>query len=324
MTPGPAPLRIGTRGSPLALWQADWVGRRIAAAGRQPVYVRIETAGDQQRDIPLSRFGLQAVFSREIDQALLEGRIDLAVHSLKDLPTRLPEGITLAAVTEREDPSDALVGPGPLHWADLPSGATLATSSLRRCAQALHARPDLRIVDVRGNVATRIAELHRTSSWAGLILASAGLIRLGLAGRISQRLPFDLMLPAPGQGAMGVTVRADDAATASLVRELVDDHPTNLCTAAERALLRRLEGGCQVPVAALARIVEGTAPHAVHLRARVVSLDGARMVEESAHEAAPTAAAAERLGESLAERLLANGAGPILTEIRPAVEALSR
>ncbi|MGH7702110.1 MAG: hydroxymethylbilane synthase [Gemmatimonadales bacterium] len=324
MTPRLAPLRIGTRGSPLALWQADRVGGRIAAAGRRQEYVRIETAGDLQRDTPLSRFGLQAVFSREIDQALLDGRIDLAVHSLKDLPTRLSAGISLAAVTEREDPSDALVGRGPLRWTDLPAGAVLATCSLRRRAQALRARPDLRIVEVRGNVGTRITELHRTPSWAGLILATAGLMRLGLADRISQRLPFDLMLPAPGQGAMGVTVRADDAATAGLVLGLVDDHPTNLCTAAERALLRRLEGGCQVPVAALATMVEGTAAPAVHLRARVVSLDGARMVEETAHEAVKTAADAERLGESLAERLLANGAGPILAEIRPAMEALSR
>ena len=217
----------------------------------RPTRVEIKTTGDLTPDVPLARIGSRALFTKQIDDALLEGRIDLAVHSLKDLPTELPAGITVAAVSAREDPRDALVGHGPLRWNDLPQGAVVATSSLRRRAQLLGARPDFQVVDLRGNVDTRLAKLDAQSDWTAIVLATAGLVRLGLGHRIGERLPPDVMLPAPGQGALAVTVRASDCGTALAARRAVHDQEAALEVAAERAFLRRLEGGCQVPVAAL-------------------------------------------------------------------------
>src|SRR3954454_21269515 len=183
-----AALRVGTRGSALALWQTEQVRAKLAAAGRATERLEIRTTGDLVQQVPLSRIGSRALFTKQIDDAMLEGRIDLAVHSLKDLPTVLPEGIGLVAVSEREDPRDALVGRGPLAWRDLPHEAVLATSSLRRRAQLLHLRPDFRVRDVRGNVDTRLAKLDATPEWTGLLLAAAGLLRLGFADRIGERL----------------------------------------------------------------------------------------------------------------------------------------
>lgn len=309
-----APLRVGTRGSALALWQAEWVRRLLLRAGHPTERVEIRTTGDQVQDVPLARIGSRALFTRQIDDALLEARIDLAVHSLKDLPTELPEGIALAAVGPREDPRDALVGRGPLTWAELPPGATLATSSLRRRAQLLHVRSDLRVTDLRGNVDTRLAKLDARSDWTGILLAAAGLVRLGLGHRIGERLPDSIMLPAPGQGALAVTARSTDARAIAVARSAVHDSPTALAVRAERAFLRRLEGGCQVPVAARAEI----AGSSLRLHGRVVSLEGEHAVE--AIETAPVSheAEAEAVGTALAERLLGEGADSILRGIRAA------
>ncbi len=312
-----APLRVGTRGSALALWQTEQVRARLNATGRASVRLEIRTTGDLVQQVPLSRIGSRAIFTRQIDDALLEGRIDLAVHSLKDLPTTLPEGLVLAAVAERDDPRDALIGRGPLAWHELPRGATLATSSLRRRAQLLHVRPDLTVVDIRGNVDTRLAKLDGNADWTGILLAAAGLVRLGLDGRIGERLSPEVMMPAPGQGALAVTARAGDGQAIAAAHSAVHHAPTAIAVAAERAFLRRVEGGCQVPVGALAVPVPGESG-ALELRGRVVSLGGERAVEGTERGKAGDEPAAERLGVRLADRLLAEGGAEILAQVRTA------
>lgn len=307
-------LRVGTRSSALALWQTNRVRELLAAAGHATVSVEIRTTGELVPEVPLSRIGSRALFTRQIDEAMLEGRIDVAVHSLKDLPTELPPGIALAAVSEREDPRDALVGRGPISWSELPQGASIATSSLRRRAQLLHLRPDLRVSDIRGNVDTRLAKLQGRPEWAAIVLATAGLVRLGLGHRIGERLPVDVMLPAPGQGALAVTARADDPDAAAAVRAALHHRATALAVAAERAFLRHLEGGCQVPVAAFAEPVQGR----LRLRGRVISLQGERAVEGVETAEPADEAAADALGVALAAQLLDRGAGEILASVRAA------
>jgi hydroxymethylbilane synthase len=310
-----AALRVGTRGSALALWQTEQVRAKLAAAGRATERLEIRTTGDLVQQVPLSRIGSRAIFTRQIDDAMLEGRIDLAVHSLKDLPTTLPDGLVLAAVAQRDDPRDALVGRGPLAWRDIPRGATLATSSLRRRAQVLHVRPDLAVVDIRGNVDTRLAKLDRSNEWTGILLAAAGLVRLGLGGRIGERLPPEVMLPAPGQGALAVTARAGDESAIAAAREAIHHGPTALAVAAERAFLRRLEGGCQVPVAALAGPASSESG-VLELHGRVVSLGGEIAVAGVERGDAGDELSAEQLGVRLADRLLGEGAADILAEVR--------
>lgn len=313
-----ARLKIGTRGSALALWQTERVRFLLRSVGFETERVEIKTTGDLTPDIPLARIGSRALFTRQIDDALLESRIDLAVHSLKDLSTELPTGIVIAAVSAREDPRDALVGRTRVRWSDLSEGGVIATSSLRRRAQLLHSRPDLRVVDIRGNVDTRLAKLDARPEWSGIVLATAGLVRLGLADRIGERLPPEIMLPAPGQGALAVTVRADDADVHRAVRRAVHDDVTSVEVAAERAFLRRLEGGCQVPVAALARL-EGASSHPIlRLQGRVISLGGDRLVEGVEAGSRRDEAGAAALGTALAERLLGEGATTILAEVREA------
>jgi hydroxymethylbilane synthase len=302
----------------LALWQTERVRSLLRAAGYETERVEIKTTGDLAPEIPLTRIGSRALFTKQIDDALLEGRIDLAVHSLKDLPTQLPDGITIGAVGSREDPRDALVGRGPIHWTDLPDSAVIATSSLRRRAQLLHLRSDLKVVDLRGNVETRLAKLDSHPQWAAILLAAAGLVRLGLGHRIGERLAPDLMLPAPGQGALAVTVRVDDPTVAAGARKAVHDPATALPVAAERAFLRRLEGGCQVPVAAYARPSPDGTRGILRLHGRVVSTDGQTMVEGQELGPAMDEEQAAVLGAALAERLLADGAGAILTGARAA------
>lgn len=308
-------LRVGTRGSALAVWQTERIRELLAASGYVTERVEIRTTGDMVQDVPLARIGSVALFTRQIDEAMLEGRIDLAVHSLKDLPTELPPGLTLAAIGEREDPSDALVGRGSIRWSQVPQGGTVATSSLRRRAQVLHARPDLQVRDVRGNVDTRLAKLGAAPDWSAILLAAAGLLRLGQGHRIGERLPPEVMLPAPGQGALAVTARADDRRAIAAARAAAHHEPSALAVSAERAFLRRMEGGCQVPVAALARL-DGNGTLGLH--GRVIALDGGRMVEGREVGSARDAAAADALGTDLAERLLAQGAGEILATIRRA------
>jgi hydroxymethylbilane synthase len=309
-----APLRVGTRASALALWQTEHVRASLHAAGYRTERVEIRTTGDMVQDVPLARIGSRALFTRQIDDAMLDGRIDLAVHSLKDLPTVLPEGIALAAVAEREDPRDALVGRGPLGWDDLPHGGIVATSSLRRRAQLLHLRPDLEVRDVRGNVDTRLRKLDASSEWSAILLAVAGLVRLGLDQRIGERLSPELILPAPGQGALAVTARRDDAAAATAAARAVHHAETSRAVAAERAFLRTLEGGCQVPVGAHATLAGET----VRVHGRVVSLKGERAVEAVETGLARDENEADALGVRLAERLLADGADAVLAEARSA------
>jgi hydroxymethylbilane synthase len=309
-------LRIGTRGSALALWQTERIRTLLLAAGQETERVEIKTTGDLAADVPLSRIGSRALFTKQIDDALVEGRIDLAVHSLKDLPTQLPDGIAIAAVGSREDPRDALVGRGPLKWSDLPERGVIGTSSLRRRAQLLNARPDLVVVDVRGNVDSRLAKLDSRPEWVAILLATAGLVRLGLESRIGERLPLELMLPAPGQGALAVTVRASDSKVGTAVRLAVHDQATAIPVAAERAFLRRLEGGCQVPVAAYAKLSPTGTHSTLQLHGRVVSTGGDAVVE--GREVGPTRdeEEASALGIALAERLLVDGAGTILAGAR--------
>jgi len=313
------PLRVGTRGSALALWQTRRVCRALQDADIACEIVIIKTTGDLVVDVPLSRIADPSAFTRQIDDAMVAGEIDLAVHSLKDLPTALREGTVLAAVGSREDPRDALVSKRGRTFAEMPVGSILATCSLRRRAQLLRARPDLVIVDSRGNVDTRLAKLDASETLFGTVLATAGLSRLGLGARIAERLPFDVMLPAPGQGALAVTARADDHRALEAARQVLHAEDIALCTGAERAFLRFLEGGCEAPVAAFAELQDapGTnSARALRLRGRVVALDGTATAEGEQTSSVRSVAEAEALGEALAQRLLGEGADRILEALR--------
>lgn len=301
---------IGSRGSKLALWQSEWVKARLEALD-SGVQVRIEivkTMGDVRLDVPLSTIGGQGAFTKELEVALLDRRVDVAVHSLKDLPTVTPEGLAITATPERADPRDALVlRVGSETQANslkgLAEGAFVGTSSLRRIAQLKHLRPDVQIKDVRGNVDTRLRKLDE-GEYDALILASAGLRRLGFVERISAAIEQEEMLSAVGQGSLGVETRADDEETNALVSRL-DDPRTRAAVLAERALLRSLGGGCQVPIAAHAT-VEG---RRLKLDGLVATLDGTQVLRASLDGEAADAA---RVGEELAARLLERGAGELL------------
>ena len=299
------PLRIGTRGSPLALWQAHHViGLLRAAIPELPVeLVEIQTAGDQVRDVPLVQLGGEGAFTKAIQQALLEDRIDVAVHSLKDLPTFLVPGLTLAAVPPRGPTGDALVSLKYPSFDALPPGAIVATSSLRRKAQLLHRRPDLKLVDIRGNVDTRLRKLAEPNLDA-TILAEAGLHRLGLAERITEVLDAAWMLPAVGQGALGIECRADDGPTRTVL-EAIDHLSTHRAVLAERAMLRELGGGCHVPIGARSEMATGT----LTLRGVVLSPDGTRRID--AVGSGPTSDA-EMLGLHVARQLRQQGADELL------------
>ncbi|ACY48774.1 hydroxymethylbilane synthase [Rhodothermus marinus] len=303
-------LILGTRGSALALRQATLIRSFLEARGVSVQVEIIRTTGDHIQDVPLAKIGAKGLFTKELDQALLEGRIDLAVHSLKDLPTEMPEGLVVAAVPERAPPWDVFVAhpdfAGRLE--DLPTGAVVATSSLRRQAQLRAWRSDLQVVPVRGNVDTRLRKLE-AEGWHGLILAEAGLQRLGLLERVRQRIAPEILLPAVGQGALGVVCAEANRRVRALLQAL-HHAPTAAAVRAERALLHALQGGCQVPVAALAAVeADGT----LVLRGRVVSLDGRQLVEGVQRGAM---AEPEAVGEALAETLLQQGARAILEEIR--------
>jgi hydroxymethylbilane synthase len=299
------PLRIGTRGSPLALWQAHHVAGllRPLAGGRPVELVEIETSGDRVRDLALSQIGGDGLFTKEIQRAVLDGTADVAVHSLKDLPTAAVAGLTLAAVPARGPTGDVFVSRRHGHFDALPPGAVVATSSLRRRAQALHRRPDLQLVNIRGNVETRLRKLDEQGLDA-IILAQAGLERLGLGEHITEILDPSWMLPAVGQGALGLECRTDDPTTLALLAPLNDD-PTRQAVLAERALLRTLGGGCLVPIGTSTRVEDGR----LDLRAAVLSADGLRRV---AGELAGPAGEAEDIGRRLAERLLQEGARELL------------
>jgi porphobilinogen deaminase len=303
-------LIIGSRGSRLALWQAEWVKASLEAQHTQ-LEVKIEiikTSGDVLKNVSLAVIGGKGVFTKELEEALLDGRIDLAVHSLKDLPTILPDKLAIAAITKREDARDALVLPaqteaGTHSLSTLASGAVVGTSSPRRLAQLRHLRPDLVIKDLRGNVDTRLRKLD-AGEYDAVILASAGLRRLGLQERISAALEPEEMLPAVGQGALGIETRADDLETIALVAGLEHAETRAACTA-ERSLLRELGGGCQLPIAGHA-IVNG---ESLRLDGLVTSVNGERLIRETIES---TLADAIQAGKTLAQKLLDKGAASLI------------
>jgi hydroxymethylbilane synthase len=299
------PLRIGTRGSRLALWQANHVAAllRPHAGARAIELIEIQTAGDQVRDVPLAVLGGQGAFTKEIQRALLADAVDVAVHSLKDLPTVPVEGLVLAAVAPRGPTGDVFVSRRHRRFDELPHGSVIATGSLRRRAQALHRRPDLHMADVRGNVETRLRKLDEQNLDA-LILAQAGLERLGLKDTITEVLDPSWMLPAVSQGALGIECRTDDRETRALVERL-DHAPTHQAVRAERAFLRALLGGCQVPIGAAA----GVDGEFLALRGAVLSPDGIRRIEGSLRGPRGDA---EKLGNELATHLLGRGAEELL------------
>lgn len=300
-------LRLGTRGSALALWQANWVKNALESrwSDLSIELITIKTTGDKILDVPLAKVGGKSLFTKEIDEALLDGRIDLAVHSMKDIPVETPPGLVIGAIPEREDPRDALVSRG--HTlADLAPGATVGTSSLRRQSQLRHQFPSLKLANLRGNVDTRLRKLD-AGEFDGIVLAVAGLKRLGHAHRITEILDHSRMVSAAGQGALGIVCRLDDGTTGESLKAL--DHPSSRTeVSAERALLRTLSGSCQVPIGARAWITEAQ----LTIKGLIASLDGTRIVVDQLSGAQTQA---DQVGRELGARLLASGGREILDEI---------
>jgi len=302
---------IGTRGSKLALWQAEWVRAELERMnpGLRVELNKIKTTGDMILDVPLAKVGGKGLFVKEIEEALLSGKADLAVHSMKDVPTEFPEGLELAVICKREDPRDAFITAPKSTirgFKDLPQGASIGTSSLRRSCQLLSLRPDIRIMQLRGNLDTRLRKLDE-GQFDAIILAVAGVKRLGWADRITEILSPDISLPAIGQGAVGIECRIDDDFTHKLIAPL-NHAESAICVRAERALMKRLEGGCQVPIAAYARIENGK----LVMESLVGSVSGDRIIRE--HSGGRTEDA-EAIGTKLAESLLSKGADEILAEV---------
>jgi hydroxymethylbilane synthase len=298
-------LVIASRGSQLALWQANWVRDQLAGAGRQSRIEIIRTTGDKITDVPLAKVGGKGLFTKEIEEALLDGRADLAVHSLKDLPTELPEGLALAAVPEREDPRDAIVG---RKLSELAAGARVGTSSLRRSAQLRARRPELLIESIRGNLDTRLRKLDE-GQYDAIVLAAAGLKRLGWGARIAEILDAEVMCSAVGQGALAIETRGSGAGRDAVA--VLDHAPTRAAVTAERAVLHALGGGCQVPIGAHAS-VEGST---LHLLGVVAAPDGSVVVR--AETAGPVGDSLS-LGSALAATLLERGARAVLDTVYPA------
>lgn len=300
-------LKIGTRKSPLALWQAEWVKATLLASGdvESVELVKIVTSGDKILDVPLAQVGGTGLFTKEIEESLLNGGTDLAVHSLKDVPTLLPDGLKVDIISERENPFDALISRG-VPFDDLPQGAKIGTSSLRRRSQLKKARPDFEIVDIRGNVGTRLNKLD-TENLDAVILAAAGMIRMGHEKAVTHLLPPEISIPAVGQGALGIEIREGDTEIEEILRKNLHHQPTALCTTAERSFLTKLEGGCQVPLGAFAQIKNNS----LEIEGFVADLDGVRYLRDK-RSGAPDDA--ENLGRELAETLLAAGADKILAE----------
>jgi len=307
-------ISIGTRGSKLALWQAEWVKSEIQHLHSEIEIslIKIKTTGDMILDVPLAKIGGKGLFVKEIEEAILRHKVDMAVHSMKDVPTELPEGLHLAAICRREDPRDALISKVQSSefkvqsYKDLPHGATVGTSSLRRLCQLRNIRPDLKIVQLRGNLDTRIRKLDE-GQFDAIIVAVAGVKRLGLAYRITEILEPEICLPAIGQGAIGIECRVNDKVINTILGDL-NYQETSISVRAERALLRRLGGGCQVPIAAYARIEDGR----VIMDGLVGSITGERVIKSHAEGKLEDH---ERLGTNLAEDLLSRGAKEILAEV---------
>jgi len=297
---------IGTRGSQLALWQSNWV--RDTLHQHNPTckitLQTIKTKGDKILDVPLANVGGKGLFVKEIEEALLSNTIDLAVHSMKDMPADIPKGLCIYGVPKRENPKDVLISRNNQMFEDLPTGATIGTSSLRRAAQLKYKRPDIQIMPLRGNVDTRLNKLH-TEQLDAIVLAAAGVKRLGLDSHITQYLPLDLMLPAVGQGVLCIEMRQNDQETKQLAEPL-NHLETWQAVTAERSFLKYLEGGCQVPIAAYAEIQNNT----LSIKGLVASIDGSKLIKESLSGPPDQA---KNIGVNLAKLLISKGAKAILT-----------
>jgi hydroxymethylbilane synthase len=311
------PVIIGTRGSDLALWQANFVRASLQRHFPEVKFETkiISTTGDEVVDVALSKIGDKGLFTHQIEAELLDGGIDLAVHSLKDLQTALPESLIIGAVCEREVPNDAFISRSGAPLAELPQDARVATGSLRRRSQLLDFRPDLNVEEIRGNVPTRLRKFD-ASELDGIVLAFAGLRRLGFEDRITHLIPTELMLPAVGQGAVAVEINEANLEVAAMVAKL-DHTPTRICTTAERAFLRCLEGGCQVPIGGLGRVESGE----LVLTGFVGSLDGTKAIRESITGAADDP---EGLGIRLAERVIELGGRELVGDARRGSEAAAQ
>jgi hydroxymethylbilane synthase len=299
-----ARLRIGSRGSQLALWQANHICALLRERGQEVEIEVIKTTGDKITDVALAKVGTKGMFTKEIEEALTAGRVDLAVHSLKDLPTEIPPEFEIAAITKRQDPRDVLVSRKHANIDELPHGARVGTSSLRRQAQLKSRRPDLDIHPLRGNVDTRLRKLE-AGDYEAIILAAAGVNRLGLTALVKQVIAVDVICPAAGQGALGIEIRKDDDATGHYL-SFLNDSAARQTTMAERALLNKLGGGCQVPIGAFAEVRDGK----IHLDGVVAHPDGSLVLRESRDGNDP-----ERLGEQVGESLLSRGGDAILQEV---------
>ena len=301
-------IKIGTRGSKLALWQANWVKSALTLLHPFLAFeiVIIKTKGDKILDVPLAKVGGKGLFVKEIEDALLNGSIDLAVHSMKDMPAEIPDGLCIGAIPKRETPLDVLISKDGLPLTELKSHARVGTSSLRRASQLLHIRPDLVILPLRGNIDTRLGKLE-TENLDAIILAAAGIKRLGFENRITEHLDENIMLPAAGQGALCVEIRQDDPEVGPIVVSL-EDNQTKVIVMGERAFLRRLEGGCQVPIAAHGKIVENR----FTLCGLVATLDGTTVIKETFSGPVDSS---ETIGLELANRLLSKGAKTIMEDL---------
>ena len=304
----PSELKIGTRGSQLALFQAHWVKDQLVRTrpDLNVTLIKIKTTGDKIQDAPLAKVGGKGLFVKEIEESLIQKKIDLAVHSIKDVPTEFPEGLHLPVITKREDPRDAFISRNGRTLRDLSQGAKIGTSSLRRQAQLLHFRGDFELIPLRGNLGTRLKKLN-AMNLDGIVLALAGLKRLGLEERITEIVPPEVSLPAIGQGALGIETRRNDHEVEDQIRFL-NDRDSSIAVTAERTFLKKLEGGCQVPIAAYARIVATT----LHMDGLVGTIDGKTLIR---HHVEGPMENPESLGIELAEVLLGKGAKEILDEV---------
>jgi hydroxymethylbilane synthase len=306
-------LKLGSRGSKLALWQADYVASQLSRVVPDlNVEIKvIKTKGDKILDVALSRIGDKGLFTREIEKELLDGSVDMAIHSMKDLPSQLAPGLCIAAVLERENPADVLISRQGYRFYDLPEGAIIGTSSLRRISQIRALRPDIILVDMRGNVETRIKKMYE-QELDGIVLAYAGVKRLGFEDKISDFLPHDIILPAVGQGAIAIEVRQGDSANLELAGS-INHEPTDWATRTERSFLRVLEGGCQVPIGCYAEVRGEN----ITVEGLIASLDGCRVFRGSIQGSCQDA---DVIGQQLAHDLLQKGAADVLAEIREAGE----
>lgn len=301
---------IGSRGSKLALIQANWVKSQLEEAndGIEFVIEIVKTTGDNITDAPLSKIGSIGLFTKELENALLDKKVDLVVHSAKDVPTEIPDRLEIGAVTKREDPHDVLISKEHVSLKELPQNAKLGTSSLRRRSQVLAVRPDLKIVDLRGNLDTRLKKLD-AGDLDAILVARAGLIRLGLADKASEIIPYDIMLPAVGQGALCIEIREDDRNIRNLIRSLID-YNSMYEIKAERALLARLQGGCQIPIGAHAEVIY---PSNLKMEAVVCTLDGTTVIRDTVDGKVDDFST---MGIELANKLLGRGGYKILEDIR--------